>query len=150
MALNNNDLFLINDSQDSNAAKKIKYSTLQAQIVGAVPAPPGTPNLQAVTDVGASTNKTITANAFSGDGSALTNLNYQPAFDADATNLQAAKDYADAGDTATLSSANSAADSKDVTTLNSAKSYTDTTVASAISTSEAKFVEKLVAPSQVM
>ena len=34
MAINDNDLLLINDSQDSNEAKKIKYSTLKSNING--------------------------------------------------------------------------------------------------------------------
>ena len=34
MPLNDNDLLLINDSQDSNEAKKIKYSTLKSNING--------------------------------------------------------------------------------------------------------------------
>ena len=33
MALNDNDLLLINDSQNSNEAKKIKYSTLKSNIL---------------------------------------------------------------------------------------------------------------------
>ena len=48
MALNDNDLLLINDSQNSNEAKKITYSTLKSNITG-------DQDLQAVTDNGNTT-----------------------------------------------------------------------------------------------
>ena len=55
MALNDNDLLLINDSQDSNEAKKIKYSTLKSNING-----DSGNDLQAVTDNGDTTTNGAT------------------------------------------------------------------------------------------
>ena len=49
--LNDNDLLLINDSQNSNEAKKIKYGTLKSNIKGN--------DLQAVTDNGNATTNRI-------------------------------------------------------------------------------------------
>ena len=54
MALNDNDLLLINDSQDGNEAKHIKLSTLQSNIIGNA----GN-DLQAVTDNGNTTTNLI-------------------------------------------------------------------------------------------
>ena len=59
MALNNDDLFLVNDSQDGNNAKKIKYSTLKTNIATDV----GASDLQAVTDAGNTTTNLIEAGA---------------------------------------------------------------------------------------
>ena len=57
MPLNDNDLLLINDSQDSNKAKKIKLSTLQSNII----TNDGN-DLQAVTDNGNTTTNSIVIN----------------------------------------------------------------------------------------
>ena len=59
MAINDNDLLLINDSQDSNEAKKIKYSTLKSNING-----DDGNDLQAVTDNG---NTTTNGASFGAD-----------------------------------------------------------------------------------
>ena len=56
MALHDDDLLLINDSQDSNEAKKIKFSTLKSNISGGG----GTQNLQEVTDAGNTTTNGAT------------------------------------------------------------------------------------------
>ena len=69
MPLNDNDLLLINDSQDSNEAKKIKYSTLKSNING-----DDGNDLQAVTDNGNTTTNGIT----------LPRIAAQPASNADA------------------------------------------------------------------
>jgi len=58
MAINDNDLLLINDSQDGNEAKKIKYSTLKSNING-----DDGNDLQAVTDNG---NTTTNGASFAG------------------------------------------------------------------------------------
>ena len=63
MALNDNDLLLINDSQNSNEAKKIKYSTLKSNINGGN-------DLQAVTDNG---NTTTNGEERLSDGTASPN-----------------------------------------------------------------------------
>ena len=64
MALHDDDLLLVNDSQDGNEAKKIKYSTLKSNIATDV----GASDLQAVTDVGNTTDNVIEA----GDGVKVT------------------------------------------------------------------------------
>ena len=53
MALHDDDLLLVNDSQDSNEAKKIKYSTLKSSIQDDIG------DLQAVTDKGNRTDNVI-------------------------------------------------------------------------------------------
>ena len=64
MAIHDDDLLLINDSQDSNEAKKIKYSTLKSNING-----DDGNDLQAVTDNG----NTTTNGATFGDGNIAIN-----------------------------------------------------------------------------
>ena len=54
MAINDNDLLLINDSQDSNEAKKIKYSTLKSNINS-----DSGNDLQGVTDNGNTTTNDV-------------------------------------------------------------------------------------------
>ena len=66
MAINDNDLLLINDSQDSNEAKKIKYSTLKSNING-----DDGNDLQAVTDNG---NTTTNGAEFGSDVTSATNI----------------------------------------------------------------------------
>ena len=53
MALNDNDLFLVNDSQDGNEAKKIKYRHIKIEYYR------GSSDLQAVTDNGNTTTNLI-------------------------------------------------------------------------------------------
>ncbi|MEO6119088.1 MAG: hypothetical protein ABIP12_00245, partial [Terriglobales bacterium] len=87
---------------------------------------------------------TISANAFSGDGSALTNVNASTATNAtNALNLggvaaadYALETYADAGDAATLTSANTYTDTQ-VATEATARAAGDATNASAISAGDA-------------
>ena len=70
MALNDNDLLLINDSQDGNEAKHIKLSTLQSNI-----ATSDANTLQAVTDNGNTTTNAIDINS---DGPHCTPLGTRP------------------------------------------------------------------------